>query len=94
MVSGWVGFPIPSTSAAWDGSRANRSSADPPNPAVSTKYPTTARFIPSPGSHGRSEVRIAYVLAEQDLRRAVELLREALTRYKAEGRRQRAEVLR
>ena len=31
---------------------------------------------------GRSEVRIAYVLKEQDLRRSVELLSIALERYK------------
>ncbi len=59
-----------------------------------------ATVMVAPGSgfyaseRGRSEVRIAYVLAEHDLRRAVELLREALERYKAEGRRQKAEVLR
>jgi aspartate aminotransferase len=43
---------------------------------------------------GQSEVRIAYVLKEADLRTAIELLREALTQYKAEGRKQKAEVLR
>ncbi len=47
-----------------------------------------ATVMVAPGSgfyaseRGRSEVRIAYVLAEPDLRRAVELLREALTRYR------------
>jgi aspartate aminotransferase len=30
---------------------------------------------------GKSEVRIAYVLKEEDLRQAVELLRVALERY-------------
>src|SRR5436309_2465280 len=59
-----------------------------------------ATVMVAPGSgfyaseRGRSEVRIAYVLKEEDLRRSIELLREALARYKAEVRRQRAEVLR
>src|SRR5262249_22934184 len=57
-----------------------------------------ATVMIAPGSgfyaseRGRSEVRIAYVLAERDLRIAVELLREALSRYKAESRRQKAEM--
>lgn len=33
---------------------------------------------------GKSEVRIAYVLKEEDLRRAIEVLRHALERYNAE----------
>ncbi|HEV2722211.1 MAG TPA: pyridoxal phosphate-dependent aminotransferase [Thermoanaerobaculia bacterium] len=59
-----------------------------------------ATVMIAPGSgfyaseRGRSEVRIAYVLNEEDLRESIELLRKALAQYKAEGRRQRAEVLR
>jgi aspartate aminotransferase len=47
-----------------------------------------ATVMVAPGSgfyaseRGRSEVRIAYVLKEDDLRQAIELLREALTRYR------------
>jgi aspartate aminotransferase len=38
-------------------------------------------FYASPNG-GQSEVRIAYVLKEQDLRKSVDLLRTALERYK------------
>jgi len=47
-----------------------------------------ATVMVAPGSgfyaseRGRSEVRIAYVLKEDDLRRSIELLREALARYR------------
>src|ERR1043165_7097629 len=47
-----------------------------------------ATVMVAPGSgfyaneRGRSEVRIAYVLKEEDLRRSIELLREALARYR------------
>jgi aspartate aminotransferase len=47
-----------------------------------------ATVMVAPGSgfyaseRGRSEVRIAYVLKEDDLRQAIELLRAALTRYR------------
>jgi aspartate aminotransferase len=47
-----------------------------------------ATIMVAPGSgfyvseRGRSEVRIAYVLKEDDLRQSIELLREALTRYR------------
>jgi len=38
-------------------------------------------FYATPGL-GNNEVRIAYVLNEDDLRTSIELLREALTRYR------------
>ena len=45
----------------------------------------TVMLAPASGFYasplGKSEVRIAYVLKEDDLRQAIELLREALTRY-------------
>ena len=41
---------------------------------------------------GSSEVRIAYVLKEDDLRRSIELLREALAQYKAETGDQKLET--
>ena len=47
-----------------------------------------ATVMVAPGSgfyaseRGRSEVRIAYVLKEDDLRKSIELLREALARYR------------
>jgi aspartate aminotransferase len=47
-----------------------------------------ATVMVAPGSgfyaseRGRSEIRIAYVLNEDDLRRSIELLREALTQYR------------
>jgi aspartate aminotransferase len=43
---------------------------------------------------GRDEVRIAYVLKEEDLRAAIEVLRVALERYKPETRNQKPEMLR
>ena len=46
----------------------------------------TVMLAPASGFYasplGKSEVRIAYVLKEQDLRRSVDLLRVALSRYK------------
>jgi aspartate aminotransferase len=48
---------------------------------------TTVMLAPASGFYttplGKSEVRIAYVLKEEDLRQAVELLRVALQRYNA-----------
>jgi aspartate aminotransferase len=41
-----------------------------------------AGFYATPGA-GRDEVRIAYVLNERELRRSVELLREALELYRS-----------
>src|SRR6185436_20974453 len=47
----------------------------------------TVMLAPASGFYasplGKSEVRIAYVLNEQDLRRAVEVLRAALTRFRS-----------
>ncbi|HVE73372.1 MAG TPA: pyridoxal phosphate-dependent aminotransferase [Thermoanaerobaculia bacterium] len=50
----------------------------------------TVMLAPASGFYasdlGKSEVRIAYVLREEELRRAVEVLRVALERYRAVGR--------
>ncbi len=49
-------------------------------------YAPAEGFYATPGL-GKSEIRIAYILKEEDLVRAVELIRLGLERYKAEGHR-------
>ena len=47
-------------------------------------YAPAEGFYATPGL-GKNEIRIAYILNQKDLARAVELIRIGIEKYKAEG---------